>query len=92
MTQQERRDLIQSVLDHIDGIVREVRASTAATTAADNSLLTATAPIRQLVDSLDAAYAANRTAYASAERAMLAALSANAATVGLLRRLTDDAE
>ena len=91
MTRRERLQLIDAVLDQINTIIGEARATTIATTAADQSLRTgAAASIRDLVDHLDAAYSANRTAYESAERAIVAAMHTHALTTGLLRQLMDD--
>jgi len=90
MTRQERIDLIQATLDEINTIIAETRTATAASTAAENSIETATAPLSELVARMEASFAASRTARESGERTVAAAMRVSALTVALLRRLRED--
>ena len=81
----EQRQLLRLIEMQAHDLIHEVRETAGNMKASDDAIHDTMQPLRDLMDGLDRAYAANRAAHARLESFVTRALTITAATLGLLR-------
>jgi ABC-type transporter Mla subunit MlaD len=89
MTTPQQRDLLRVIETQIQELLRDVGTSDDHVTTSDTALRDTMQPLRDLMDGLDRAYAANRAAHEQLQAYVRRALTITAAVAGLLRENGD---
>lgn len=81
----QQRELLRVIETQATDLIREIQTTGTHIEASDTAVRDTMQPLRDLMDGLDRAYAANRAAHARLESFVTRALLINAALAGIMR-------